>query len=269
MNIVQAFILGIVQGLTEFLPVSSSGHLVIFEHILKTNLQDISFDVFAHTGTLIAVIAFYRRDLINIARQLSGRILQSRPNREESDEIHSSWLWYIIIGSIPAAIIGLSFEASISAAFKNVKLVGMILIFCGLMLISTIWARRGKKAIDAPKALFIGIAQALAILPGLSRSGTTITTGLFLGINPIRAADFSFLLSIPAVAGATILKLREALSSAPFRGQIAAYVMGALASLIVGYLSIAWMLAFIRKGKFFYFGVYCCLVGAGVLFFLS
>jgi len=268
MTIIQAIILGIVQGLTEFLPVSSSGHLVIFEHLLGASLENINFDVFVHSGTLLSVLVYYRIELISLIK----RFIFPGKNRDESrgeDEVPKSWILFIIIGTIPAVIIGLLFEDYITSAFKNIKLVGGVLIFCGLVLISTKWAPRRNNEISLVDAILIGLAQALAITPGISRSGMTISMGLFRKINPVKAADFSFLLSIPAVAGATILKLREVISSAPPTDQILAYFVGGSAAFIVGYLSILWLLSIVKKGKFAYFGIYCCVAGTIALLFIN
>lgn len=270
MSLAQALILGVIQGLTEFLPVSSSGHLVIFEHILNTRLGDISFEVFAHTGTLMAVLVYYRRYIFRLIERIltvSGKDDEGRAGDDK--EIPMSWIWYILIGTIPAVIIGLLFKDQIEAAFRSIKLVGVVLILCGFILISTKWASKAMKNITAVDAVLIGIAQALAITPGLSRSGATISTGLFLGKNPVRAADFSFLLSIPAVAGATILKLKDVIESPPLTSEIMTYLIGGLASFAVGFLCIMWLLDIIKKGKFSYFGVYCCLAGLIAVLFIS
>jgi len=269
-TILQALFLGIVQGLTEFLPVSSSGHLVIFEHLLNVRLENINFDVFVHTGTLLAVLIYYRRQLIDLTLYFLRKSPSESSGRgEANNKVPASWFWYIIIGTIPAGIIGLLFEDYVTQAFNNVKLVGIVLVFCGIILISTRWVLRGQRRFGILSSFLVGIAQSLAITPGLSRSGMTISTGLFLKIEPTRAADFSFLLSIPAVAGATILKLKEVVSSPPTTAQITTYLVGGITSFIVGYISIIIVLNIVKKGKFSYFGIYCIAIGLLSLLFLS
>ncbi|MBD3234028.1 MAG: undecaprenyl-diphosphatase, partial [candidate division Zixibacteria bacterium] len=189
MNIFQALILGIVQGLTEFLPVSSSGHLVIFEHLLNTTLEDINFDVFAHAGTLLAVLVFYRVDLIRIMGNFLQNPFSFRNNdRGEADkkEFPGYWVWLIIIGTIPAGVLGILLEDYITLAFKSVNLVGFVLIGCGIILLSTRFIPKKRRKISIIDAILIGFAQALAMTPGLSRSGMTISMGLFRGVDPVK-----------------------------------------------------------------------------------
>ncbi|MBD3170728.1 MAG: undecaprenyl-diphosphatase UppP [candidate division Zixibacteria bacterium] len=271
LTLIQALILGIVQGLTEFLPVSSSGHLVIFEHLLDTHLENINFDVFVHTGTLLAVLVFYRRQLIS----LTGRFFKTpfdfgeKGREEDAGSVPVRWVWFIVLGTIPAVIIGLGFEDAITSIFKNVKLVGGVLIACGVILISTGFAKKGSNSIGLWHAIIIGLAQAMAITPGLSRSGMTISAGLFMKIDPRKAADFSFLLSIPAVAGATILKISDVVASPPHNGEVTNYIIGGTSAFIVGYACIAWLLHLVKRGKFFYFGIYCGAAGLISILFIS
>jgi len=268
LSFLQAIILGIVQGLTEFLPVSSSGHLVIFEHLLGTSLDSINFDVFAHTGTLLSVIIYYRHQIASVFSDIMNNSTRRGTASPSDSDISPAWVWYIIIATIPAGIMGLLFEDYITTAFKSIRLVGCILLFCGLLLISTKWVRTGNRKLRLTDAILIGIAQAFAIAPGLSRSGTTISMGLFRKINPKSAADFSFLLSIPAVAGATVLKTKTVLAAVPPADEILNYAVGAITSFIIGYLSISLLLRMVQKGKFFYFGIYCFLIGTAVLIFV-
>ncbi len=272
MNIFQALILGIVQGLTEFLPVSSSGHLVIFEHLLNTTLEDINFDVFAHTGTLFAVLVYYRIELFRIFGNFLKNPFSFGNNDRGEDgkkEFPGYWIWLIVIGTIPAGVLGILFEDYITIAFKSVNLVGFVLIGCGLILLSTRFIAIKSRKIGIMDAILIGIAQALAMTPGLSRSGMTISMGLFRGVDPVRAADFSFLLSIPAVAGAALLKALDVAQSLPSQSEFLAYIIGGITSFVVGYLSIIWLLKVIRRGNFSYFGIYCILMGIIAVLFVN
>lgn len=265
MGVFQAILLGLVQGATEFLPISSSGHLVLAERLLNVRTDDIVFDVFVHFGTLVAVVAYFRREIrdmiLGLWRWAWGK---DNPNREGA-----SLAGYIAIGSIPAAVIGVALKSKIEAAFQSPVFASVMLLCTGLILLSTKAAPPRQNKIRAGSSFLIGCAQALAMLPGISRSGTTISTGLFLGINKERAATFSFLLALPAIFGATLLELNEALDTGVGAFMFLKYLLGTMAAALFGYLCIAVLLGIIRRGKFDYFGYYCLAVGAfGLVYFL-
>jgi undecaprenyl-diphosphatase len=263
MSIFQIILLGIVQGITEFLPISSSGHLVIFEKLLKIGLHDISLEVFLHFGTILAVIYYFRKDLLKMLNSIGERFSGSKENQE-------SWefIWLIIIGTIPAVILGLLFKENIEKSFTSVKLVGITLTITGIFLWLSRFSKQTKAKISWLNAVIIGFSQALAMLPGISRSGATITAGLFLGIEKEKSAKFSFLLSLPAVLGASLLKLKDSLSQGICINTIFIYLVGMVTAFIFGYFSIAALLKILKKGKFEYFGYYCLLVGVLVFIFL-
>ncbi|MGD9975281.1 MAG: undecaprenyl-diphosphatase UppP [Desulfatirhabdiaceae bacterium] len=263
---IQAIVLGVVQGLTEFLPISSSGHLIIFQHILGLREAEILFDISVHVGTLVAVIVFLREELLAMLRALNRGIHQIR---------HQQLVWrsawqdrdirlaaLIVIGSFPTAILGLCFKQISETLFSTVLIVGIDLIITGVLLWFTRRFHRSGRSIDGLSirdALIIGTVQGFAIMPGISRSGSTISAGIFLGINHELAARFSFLLSIPAVLGATLLSLKDFMDVGGMVWQT--WFAGAIASGIVGYLSLKVLLLIVKKGNLFSFAPYCWLTG--------
>ncbi len=266
MDLLQSVLLGLIQGLTEFLPVSSSGHLVIFEKIFGVASEDLVFEILLHCGTLVAVLIYFRRRLLNIVRSfVRSPFGRGLPPGQQS-EIRMGW--FLILGTLPAAVIGIAFKDYIELAFASPRWSSGMLLVTAAMLFATRWARREKAALDVPRTIIIGCAQALAIMPGISRSGSTISAGMFSGMKKSEAAEFSFLLSIPAIVGATLLQLPDFISKIGQSDVVAYYLAGALVSTVTGYLSIAFLLDMIKKGKFFYFGLYCAIVGVLGIFFL-
>lgn len=265
MNIIQSIILGIVQGLTEFLPVSSSGHLVYAERLLNIHRGDLVFEVMVHLGTLVAVLIYFRKQLTWMLTSLPGLFTS---NKTEEQKSGLAMIWWLILGTIPATIFGLAMKDYIELAFSSPRWTGGEFIVTGLVLIATIWAvERGRK-LHTGNVLIIGVAQAISIMPAISRSGSTIAAGMFCGIDKEKAAEFSFLLSIPAIGGAAILEIPAMLKLLPTASILWTYLIGTLISGIVGYFSIAFLLSIIKKGKFFYFGLYCILIGILGLLFL-
>lgn len=270
-EILKAIILGIVQGLSEFLPISSSGHLVLFEQILNFHAEGIALEVFVHFGTLVSVLIVFRKDILQMIRWLPGLpafVLGGMKVRSEEDQ-YRALSFYIVIGSVPAAIIGLLFEKQIEKLFASPVLVVIALMVTGLIILSSRFARESRPNMTTFHAVLIGIAQAFAIVPGISRSGSTIVTALWLGINRDLAARFSFLLSVPVILGASILKFKDLLETPPPSGELAYLACATVAAAISGYFAIIWLLDVIRKQKLEWFGVYCLLVGAvGLAFFM-
>ena len=239
MNIFWAVFLGIVQGLTEFIPVSSSGHLVLFQNLIPGfNQPGILFDVILHLATLTAVFYFFRKTLMMISKK---------------------YILLLVVGTIPAALAGYFFHKQFVALFGSINALGIEFLITGLLNMLVDSAKTVKKTISLPDSFAIGIAQAIAIIPGISRSGATIFTGVKLGIDREKVAEFSFLLSIPAILGANILQLIDYQSDAIIHPSY--YLVGFMSALITGYLSIGVVYKFIRERKFRLFGVYCILLG--------
>lgn len=242
MNIFWAFLLGAVQGITEFLPVSSSAHLVIVQSMIPGFSQPgVLFDVILHAGTLLAVIIFFRKKLLTLSK--NEAILLG-------------------IATIPAVLAGVLFGSFLEESFANVKAVGIQLIITGLLCFAIDRAKEIKTNINRTQSLIIGIAQAFAIIPGISRSGATIFAGTYMGIKKARVAEFSFLLSIPAIAGAILYEVVKHGGSEEIN--LIYYGVGFISSLIFGFLSIGLLLRLLVSKKFFYFGIYCLIVGSVV-----
>ncbi|MBL0712895.1 MAG: undecaprenyl-diphosphate phosphatase [Desulfosarcina sp.] len=279
MTLIQAFILGIVQGLTEFLPVSSSGHLVIVQHLFGMQQANLAFDVSVHVGTLGAVVIFFRRDIAAILLAL----LRYRPTWRPatirallapgSPDAEVRLAVLVVLGSIPTALIGLVLKRYEETLFASPLIAGVMLLVTGCLLYLTRRPQTAARAhpastrplaaISVRDSLRIGFVQGLAVMPGISRSGTTIAAGIFAGINPQAAARFSFLLSIPAVAGAALLVLMDAIG----QGQIdpVPCLAGGLIALIVGYAALTFLVYLINKGRLYTFAPYCWIVGLAAI----
>lgn len=265
MNIIQGIIIGIVQGLTEFLPVSSSAHLVFIQNILGVE-SSLAFDTFLHLGTLIAVLWFFRYDIYKMLKSwwLSiGDILQGRFTEGFREDPYKRLAWYVIIATIPVGIVGVLFEDSVDALFAGALYVPAFFLFVtGTILYLSQRMTSGNINYDnitKKEALFMGLGQACAILPGLSRSGTTIAAGLTIGLDKEFAAKFSFILSIPAIFGAFILQLKD-IGSAMDANFLPVF-LGFIAAIISGYMAIKWMLDLIQNKSLDIFSYYCWAVG--------
>lgn len=261
MTFTDAALLGAVQGATEFLPVSSSGHLRLGQALLDSTPPSILFDIVLHIGTLVAVVAVFRAQIWRLIRGTFA-VGGSIPWRER-EEVRRVAL--LIIGTIPTVIIGLAMKPLVGEGFPVVA-VGALLIVNGcILLASSRVASADASEGDAPwsispaRALIIGVTQGFAILPGISRSGTTIVTGLFLGVRARDAAEFSFLLSIPAILGALVLMLGDAGEFAV--SDVAALALGFVVAAVVGVVALLWLLNLLARARFHHFAWYCFAVG--------
>jgi len=268
MNFFKAMILGTVQGLTEFLPISSSGHLVIFQHFLGIYSENIAFEVVVHLGTLFSVIVVYYRDLRQMLGAFFGGITHRKIAVRYRTDSYFQLSILVILGTIPAALAGFLWEDFLISIFHNVRLVGVTLLITGFVIFGTHWQKDSRHRITAGKSLLIGLAQAIAILPGISRSGFTISSALYLGISRNEAARFSFLLAIPAITGAALLHLIEIFSGNITEVSIVALLTGFTFSFVIGYFAIRLLLSVLQSGYFKYFAPYCLAAGIIVLIFL-
>jgi len=250
MTYLEAAILGIVQGLTEYLPVSSSGHLVLTQELFGFNPQGITFEIVVHLGSLLAVLVYFRRRIWDL-------IISFLPNGPKQNKLYAL---YIVLGTIPAAVIGITLEEFFEGMFASPLFTSVFLFCTGLILLSTRFAPRDKRDMSLKTSIIIGFAQALAILPGISRSGSTITAGIWSRVDPAKAAEFSFLLSIPAIGGATILKLGELFSQT--NDVLGPYLIAGLLSFLSSMAAIHWLLAIVKRGRLDLFSYYCFAVGA-------
>ncbi len=259
-----ALILGILQGLTEFLPVSSSGHLVLGQSILGLKEPGLLFDVLLHVGTLAAVLVFYGKDLWRIVQGWVSSLVRGDANAAAA---RTGWL--LILGSVPAGIVGIFLGDLVEQMFASPKLAA-----CGLLVTGVILrlsepkadAVREETEMTAKDALFIGIFQAFAIIPGISRSGSTIAAALMQGVAREQAARFSFLLSVPVIAGAFALKVKDLEGS--LGTKLLPYAVGALAAAIVGVVALGWLIRLVQGGNLARFRYYCWGTGATVLIYL-
>ena len=267
MSLLQALLLGILQGLTEFLPVSSSGHLVLGQHLLNVQNPDLlSFDVYVHFGTLISVCIIFRKDIseifVSLFRALRTKTLRSAYQTNEYVRLGLA----VLVGTIPAGIIGLMYHDQIAEAFQDPKLVAVNMIVTGLILFLSRFTRGVEpKRLGMISGFIVGLAQSVAILPGISRSGSTISAGLFLRLSPAMAARFSFLLSIPVIAGAALLEIKTVVRQGMEIG-FGPFLVGMVAAAITGYFAIKLLLRIIERGRFSWFAFYCFAVGiAGII----
>ena len=256
MEFIKAILLGLVQGLTEFLPISSSGHLVLAKYFLKFgDMSDISFEIFVHLGSLIAVLIFFRKDIYEL---LLSIIYLKNPEYEKNRKI---CLW-LIIATFVTGVIGILCKDFFENLFDPIFAAVMISITGVILFISD--RIKGKELqsseLNWKKSVFIGLGQALAITPGISRSGTTITFALLAGLQRKHAATFSFLLSIPAILGANLSELTTFINLET--SQLLIYFTGFVAAFISGYFVIGWLMRLIVKAKLRYFSYYCWAISA-------
>lgn len=263
----QAALLGIVQGLTEFLPISSSGHLILVPALFgwaDSLLGRLDFTVALHVGTLLALVAVFWNDWLRLGR--AALVSVARRSLHDPD---ARLAWLIALGTVPGAVAGAAFESLVEAAFRSPASVAVMLVAVGLLMAAADrWALRlrDERSLGTRSALAIGLAQAAAIIPGVSRSGITIAVGLMLGLTRPAAARFSFLLSAPIIAGAA---LKQAMDLARAGGiaaaDLSAYGIGILAAAVSGFAAIKWLLGYLSRGGLMPFVIYRLALGAAIL----
>ena len=254
MDILKSLLLGIIQGLTEFLPVSSSGHLEIFKVFLDfsyDSTNSLFFTLIVHLATALSAIIYFWKDVKEIIMSLISF---------KNDE-NTFFAFYILVSMIPAGLAGYFFESEINYLFNgNLILVGFMLILTSLILYLSDRFNNSNKKLNLKSSLIIGFSQALAILPGISRSGATIGTSIFLGLNRDIAAKFSFLMVVPVIFGSSLKIILD--NEIEFNNNnISNYLVGFSAALISGYYACKWMIIFVKKSKLIYFSIYCLLIG--------
>ena len=254
MEYVHALILGIVQGVAEFLPISSSGHLVIADAILRdtsglsTPKESVTMEIALHFGTLLSILVVFREDLLKLVadKRLIGMI---------------------IVATIPVGVVGLAFKSHLEAAFASPLLAGCALLGTAGFLLAGRWLQKQQgRALDQmswPMATAIGVFQTIAVVPGVSRSGSTIAAGMACGLDRPAAARFSFLIAIPAIGGATVLQLKKiVLDGEPVTGSVGAVALGTVVAFVVGWLSLQWLLKIVVADRLHWFAIYCVVAGA-------
>ncbi|MGB0999719.1 MAG: undecaprenyl-diphosphate phosphatase [Flavobacteriales bacterium] len=251
MSTLEAILLGLIQGLTEFLPVSSSGHLEIAKALMDTEIKEnVSFTVVLHFATALSTLVIFRNDILDIIKGLFSN--------NTSDRL---FVLKIILSMIPAALVGVVFEEEIDALFTGkIMFVGFMLLLTALLLLLADRAKSTKKEVGIMQSILIGIAQAIAILPGISRSGATISSAVLLGIDKEKAARFSFLMVVPLIFG----KIAKDLLDSKFtveNDQLSVYAFGFVAAFVSGLLACTWMIKLVKNSKLRYFSIYCLAVG--------
>ncbi len=265
MDMLSSIFLGVVQGATEFLPISSSGHLVLFQNLMGFHEPQLLLDISLHIGTLLAVLVVFRRDLAGMAVEL-WRLVAPGPGAENGapfrERLRGALLTWIVVGNIPTALIGLVFKDPLERLFGSVPVVGSMLLVTGLLVALTRLAPERARRLGLLAALAVGTAQGLAIIPGISRSGATIACGLLIGLDRDLAARFSFLLSVPAIAGALMLQVVTGDVAGP---DLAVLIAGGLAAAVVGLLALVLLMGMVHKGRLYWFAPYCWALGVGVI----
>jgi len=270
MTLLQSIILGIIQGLTEFLPISSSAHLVITPYLFNWHIPEqdgFIFDVLVQLGTLLAVIVYFRKDLYSIILAVIKGLLKKQPFTDSMARLG----WLLVLATIPAIIAGLLFKNQVEQAFASPLAAGLLLIGTAGLLALAEWIGRRRRQLESvtwSDALVIGLFQAVSLLPGISRSGSTIAGGMFRDLERPSAARFSFLLSVPAMIGAGLVAVLDLVKLPNFSSQVPTLLLGFITAAVVGYLSIRWLLAFLVKRKLYLFSIYCLAVTILVVFVL-
>ncbi len=271
MNILQAIILGIIQGLTEFLPVSSSAHLVIAPYLFGWHFDPpvaFLFNVLIQDGTLLAVIVYFWKDLWSILSALVRAIFAGKPFADPQARLG----WYLILATIPAGVLGVLVKPMVEAAFNSVAATaGFLFVTAALLVAAELFGKRTRQltSITWLDALVMGFFQAAALFPGVSRSGSTITGGMLRQLDRPAAARFSFLMSVPIMLAAGALEALDAIKSPVLSASLPLVGIGFLAAAVVGFFSIRWLLGYLQKRSFYGFAIYCVLLGAVTLAFTA
>ncbi len=285
MTILQAIFLGIIQGLTEFLPVSSSGHLAIAQNIFEIDTGgSMLFDIMLHVGTLAAVFVAYRKDIVRMILEAICICIDIGANTKiwisnrKNDEalrykriIHNNYRKFVVlilVSTIPTGVIGYAAKNLVEAASATLIVPGVCLLLTGVLLVVADFTEDGKKIprdVSYTNGFFIGIAQGISTLPGLSRSGTTITACLVSGFDKRFAVKYSFLMAVPAVLGASVLEIKDAVAEEITGNLVLCCVIGAVVAGLVGYVCIKVMLSIVRKKKFKGFAIYCLVLGVAAI----
>lgn len=259
-------LLGIFQGFTEPIPVSSSGHLVLMQQFLGIQIEGLSFEVLVNFASLFAVLAIYRHDLIKIITGFFRYLLKKDPSAQK--DFHFGI--YIIIATIPAVVIALLFEDWIASQFKDIKVIAITLLITGtaLWFIRNLKGSKTDKDITLKEIIIVGFAQAVALIPGISRSGATIVAAMGLGWSQETALRFSFFLFIPISTGAGILAISDLVQDPQLGELFIPYLLAFIGSFVASYFSLKWFMNIMRSGKLIYFAIYCFVVGIVVFWFL-
>lgn len=259
-------ILGAIQGFTEPIPISSSGHLVIFRELFNVHIEGLSFEIIVNFASLIAVLVIYRNDIIRLIKGFFGYIQTKSPESKED----FLFVIYLVIATIPTGVIGILLEDFISEKLASVKIIGITLLVTGvaLWIIRNLRGSKNDGDLTVKDALIIGLAQSVALIPGISRSGATIVAAMLLGMKQETALRFSFLLYIPVSFGVTILSAKDIINDPAFNSLAIPYLLAFIASLIASYYALRWFMNIMARGNLRYFAYYCFVAGILVILFL-
>jgi len=266
MSLLEAIFIGIIQGATEFLPISSSGHLVLLPHIFNTTKPDLALIAITHVGTLLAVLIYFRQDVWEIVKAVWAGLRQGRPLATAESRLG----WYIVVGTIPAALVGLPLEGFFEEVFSTPIVAACFLLVTAVFLVIGERLLSGQKDVGDMSwldAIVVGIFQMFALFPGLSRSGSTIAAGLWRGLDRTAAARFSFLLGTPAILGAGLLSSFDIAAAGNVAAQLPDFAISFIAAAVSGYACIHFMLNWLRQRSLYVFAIYCATFGA--VFLLS
>jgi undecaprenyl-diphosphatase len=272
MTLLQSIILGIIQGLTEFLPISSSAHLVIAPYLLNWQIpaQDaFIFDVLVQLGTLLAVIVYFRKDLLTILVSVFRGLFSRHPWKPFSDQ-NARLGWYLVLATIPAVIAGFLFRDLVERAFSSPLAASLLLVGTAALLVTAELVGKRSRQIESITwldALLVGLFQVISLLPGISRSGSTISGGMIRNLDRPSAARFSFLMSVPVMIGAGLVAIVDLIKLPNYTGQIPTLIAGFVTAALVGYLTIRWLLSYLSKRSLYIFAAYSLVVPAVVVIF--
>lgn len=270
MDLLQAILLGILQGVTEFLPVSSSGHLALARALLERDIMPgITFEIVVHFGSFCSIAVYYRQMILEIIADLFKSLTPtSIKEKRYLYDANTRMSFIIVLSMIPAVIVGFTLKEPIEALFLNPFFVSCMLIVTGTLMFTTRYVDQPQKDVDIKRGLLMGVAQSFAILPGISRSGSTISVGLLSGVERGKVATFSFLMVLPVLAGAMLLEIIEISSNGIDLADVTSLFAGFLTSFIAGYFSLKYLIILLKREKFHYFSYYCWSVGiAGAIYF--
>lgn len=265
-NILKYIFLGIVQGFTEPLPISSSGHVFILKELFDLGTNDLNFEIIVNFGSLLAILLIYKDDIIRLIKNF---FLYFKTKTEET-RTDFKYCWLILISSIPVGIVGLLFKDVIEEKLNNTKIIGIAFLITALFLflVKNIKGKKQEKDMSFFDACIIGLTQVIALFPGISRSGSTLIGGLFRDLDRSTALKYSFMLYIPVSLGTTLLGIKDLLEMKNIHDIILPYGLGFIASFIVSYFTLRWFMGVVRKGNLKYFSIYCLLLGILILLFM-
>lgn len=266
LEILKYIFLGIIQGLTEPLPISSSGHVFILKELMNLGTNDLNFEIIVNLGSLIAILLIYKDDLIRLVKNFFKYF------KHKTDETINDfkYCWLILIGSIPIGIIGLLFKEEIESYLNNTKIIGLSFLITSLFLflVRNIKGKKKDKDLSLKDSIIIGLTQIIAVIPGISRSGSTLIGGLFRKLDRETALKYSFMLYIPVSVGTSILGIKDLLELPNIHDIILPYGLGFIASFVVSYFTLRWFMGVVKKGNLKYFSIYTLILGLLIILFM-